>query len=97
MTDIGPGTRVECIKEDFGLNRSGEPAPANAPKRGGVYTVAWAGDDLGFAYLALVECPVPGGKTQVYRADYFRPMGGTKTGMAILREAAIPKPAKVGT
>lgn len=88
MTDIGPGTRVECINDDWGDTWTGDPAPADAPVKGKIYTVD------GFCpsyrdYLLLAECQSTrsGHLPYYYSRKHFRPIRDTKKGMSILRKA----------
>lgn len=83
MTDIGPGTRVECIRDDWGDQLF--PVPANHPKVGGVYTVRAVRE------LRVVGLAFEGMPGTWWLAECFRPIGGTETGMKMIREAMKTK------
>ena len=89
MTDIGPGTRVECIKDDWVGFARGEIFPV----LGCVYTVREVVTYDGFVGIRLVEIVnkprryIEAFGEMAFSVERFRPIGGTETGMKIIYEA----------
>lgn len=101
MTDIGPGTKLECIRDDF---------PVRYPPelyKGGIYTVFKVHKNFDFQAkmgkqykkadaVELIELP-----NWIISLNYFRPLGGdeesigTEEGMKILRECLENLPETV--
>jgi hypothetical protein len=87
MTDIGPGTRVECIKDGW-IDYDGRSPDMPSPSRGGLYTVenvTKCDCGCGEAFFILK------GFRWEWFAECFRPIGGTETGMKMIREAMKTK------
>ena len=77
MTDIGPGTLVECV--DDGPARDGVVLPI---QRGQVYTIREAELGVWGWAVRLVEAPDPPPRptfTQWYRGERFRPVNSDMT------------------
>lgn len=88
MTDIGPGTRVECIDTNYLFPFSG----TQMPQLGGVYTVM---DCFGFGEHAHIA--IQGWPGLWFLHYHFRPIGGESPGMEMICKALrdVDTPEKV--
>ena len=90
MTTIGPGTRVECINDNWqfaAAAATGNPTPPNWPIKGGTYTVENLSQRSYENYIRLREFPPRECGALNWNINHFRPIDEDSTDISALIEA----------